>query len=163
MSSSESTFDLVQVKIRLNSKLRDVIVFIPSKISNVSLCQCVAKVASQAVSLISLNGINIERGSVDLKDGDVLEIAVEASPPQGSGQILFSTDASSPNVHVNLSAFRAKLSQERIIPKSDLDFVVLYIHFLMTSCQWACIVEDGQSALKGYATHLISSCLIKYF
>jgi hypothetical protein len=139
MSSSDS-IELVQVKVR-NSKSTDSIAFLPSKITKLSLCQCVSKVISQNVFKIVLNSIPIEREIIMLKDGDVIEA-------YNSDSTLTSREQISTNIE-NLSSFRRKLAQENISAKSDLDFIVLFFHFLMTQAEWACIVEDGQSSVKG--------------
>ncbi len=142
MSSSSDSIELAQVKVRGIAGKVDAIVFLPSKITKLSLCQCVSKISNQHVSKISLNSIPIERDMIILKDGDI----IGALFPDNSTE----SQITGATTHTEqLSSFRRKLAQENIAPKSDLDFIVLFIHFLMTQSEWSCIVEDGQSTVKG--------------
>jgi hypothetical protein len=148
MSSSSDSIELAQVKVRgIAGKSVDTIAFFPSKITKISLCQCVSKITNQHVSKISLNSIPIEREALILKDGDIIGALF---PDSGSGSPSDLINGATTHTSVEqLSSFQRKLAQENIVPKSDLDFIVLFIHFLMTQSEWSCIVEDGQSTLKG--------------
>ena len=161
MSSSSDSIELAQVKVRSIAGKSDAIVFIPSKITKLSLCQCVSKITNQHVSKISLNSIPIEREMIILKDGDIIgALQQHDHDSRSSSSSSSSSSSDSPSdlitgaaaaTHIEqLSPFRRKLAQENIVLKSDLDFIVLFIHFLMTTqSEWSCIVEDGQSSVKG--------------
>ena len=147
MSSSSDSIELAQVKVRgIAGKSVDAIVFFPSKITKLSLCQCVSKITNQHVSKISLNSIPIERELIILKDGDIIEALQQ---PDSSSESPSDLIAGATSNTEQLSSFRRKLAHENIVLKSDLDFIVLFIHFLMTQSEWSCIVEDGQSTVKG--------------
>lgn len=145
MSSSSDSIELAQVKVRSIAGKVDAFVFLPSKITKLSLCQCVSKITNQHVSKISLNSIPIERDMIILKDGDIIGALFPDNSTESPSDL--STGATTHTEQ--LSSFRRKLAQENIAPKSDLDFIVLFIHFLMTQSEWSCIVEDGQSTVKG--------------
>ncbi len=149
--SEKEDVDLVQVKFKASAKSPELIVFIPSSLSQSSLCRCLGKVVQRPVSRAALNGIALERTQVVLRDGDIIEPAAAATTATTAAPASATSSTSEGEGDVNMSAFQKILRQEGLRPRSMPDLVALYIHYLLLQHQWSCIVEEagGASAVKG--------------